>query len=105
MMARTPPLTFQQIVALRAYMQRKGRNWKEALRTDWQRGTANACLHHLRNTHGVRWLQAYSAKPLTDSDAKYLQWRSERDKAAKAAFPKTGTKKRRAILAKMKAEG
>jgi hypothetical protein len=44
-------------------------------------------------------------KGFTPGDLKYLDWIKERDREAKKALPKVTTKKRRSILAKIKAEG
>ena len=42
-------LNDDEIVALRNYMSRWGRYWKDHLRHDWQEGSFDPVLQHLRN--------------------------------------------------------
>lgn len=51
------PLTTEEHAAVTAYANSHGRNWRAALRREWERGTANAMLMSLRNARGPLWLQ------------------------------------------------
>jgi len=49
-------LTTDELNALRKYASIHGRNWKSALRDQWERASAIGPLHALRNSHGPTWL-------------------------------------------------
>lgn len=52
-------LTSEQTAALRAFADKHGRCWKQALSLAWERGdTRRICgtLYGLRNSHGPAWL-------------------------------------------------
>ena len=56
----TRPLTADALIALCAFAAVHGREWKRALRTAWERGTASPDLQALRNSHGPSWLVGFS---------------------------------------------
>lgn len=56
--------TQEQLTALRAFAQREGRNWKEALRDAWMTGryphhAQSGYLQQVRNQLGPRWLMNF----------------------------------------------
>ena len=55
----SPPLTADQLARVAAFASAHGRCWKSTLRALWERGTRDAELQHLRNTHGPAWLAGF----------------------------------------------
>ncbi len=55
-----PALTTAQLTAVTDYATEMGRNWKAALRTDWQLARLAGPLHALRNSHGPNWLTTFT---------------------------------------------
>jgi hypothetical protein len=58
----TTTITEEVAVALKAFAEKYGRQWKSELRRQWEAGgtaETEGVLHRLRNTHGPRWLSTY----------------------------------------------
>ena len=49
-------LSAEQLKAVQEYAAANGRNWKSALRHDWETGQAYGELQQIRNNFGPTWL-------------------------------------------------
>jgi hypothetical protein len=49
-------LTAEQLKAIKEYAAANGRNWKSALRHDWETGQSYGDLQQIRNSFGPSWL-------------------------------------------------
>jgi hypothetical protein len=54
-----PPVSPEQMDALRAFAEYEGPGWKDRLWTAWMRASVPGYLHQLRNSHGPVWLQEF----------------------------------------------
>ena len=57
--------TAEQLDAVRAYAAEHGRNWKDALRTDWLYARHPGALQQVRNEFGTKWLEKFKLSPQT----------------------------------------
>lgn len=59
MTALIRPLTQDEAEAIAAYAESHGRNWKSALREDWEYARVPGLIQSIRNSHGPTWLTSF----------------------------------------------